>query len=217
MSSVIKSFNAQRMRDGGTFNFEDLTGRAGAYLAEVRTQAANLLATAQREAVEIRQRAAQDGRADALRAAEAQLDERIGKQMISLLPALTEAVQGIVQARQAWLAHSEVAMVKTATAIAARITRREIERHPEISLTLIREALEMAVGSTQIQLRLNPADHAALGGQVQTLVSQLARAGGAEIIADPAITAGGCRVDTRFGSIDQQFEAQLSRIEQELL
>ena len=75
----------------------------------------------------------------------------------------------------------------------------------------------MAAGSTQIQLRLNPADHAALAGQVKTLVAQTARAGGAEVIADPAISPGGCRVDTRLGSIDQQFEAQLARIEQELV
>ena len=38
----------------------------------------------------------------------------------------------------------------------------------------------------------------------------------AEIVADPAITLGGCRVETRFGIIDQQFEAQLKRIEEEL-
>ena len=121
MSSVIKTFSAQRLRDGGTFNLEDLTVRASGYLAEVRAQAANLLVKAQREAIEIRQRAEQEGRQAALRAAEAQIDERIGKQMTSLLPALTEAVQGIVQARQTWLAHSETAMLKVATAIASRI------------------------------------------------------------------------------------------------
>ncbi len=216
MSSVIKSFSAQRLRDGGTFNLEDLTVRANGYLAEVRAQATSLLVKAQREATEIRQRAEHDGRQAALTAAEAQLDERIGKQMGSLLPALTEAVQGIVQARQKWLAHSETTMLKVATSIAARIARRELTRQPEITLTLVREALEMAAGSTQIQVRLNPTDHAALGGQVETLVAELVRVGGAEVIADETISVGGCRVDTRFGGIDQQFEAQLARIEEEL-
>ena len=32
----------------------------------------------------------------------------------------------------------------------------------------------------------------------------------------PSITPGGCRVETRYGAIDQQFEAQLARIEEEL-
>ena len=35
-------------------------------------------------------------------------------------------------------------------------------------------------------------------------------------MADPEIARGGCRVETRFGTIDQQFEAQLARIEEEL-
>jgi flagellar assembly protein FliH len=37
------------------------------------------------------------------------------------------------------------------------------------------------------------------------------------IVADESITAGGCRVDTEFGSLDQQLEAQLARITEELL
>jgi flagellar biosynthesis/type III secretory pathway protein FliH len=36
------------------------------------------------------------------------------------------------------------------------------------------------------------------------------------VVADPQVSLGGCRVETRFGVIDQQFEAQLARIEQEL-
>ena len=43
----------------------------------------------------------------------------------------------------------------------------------------------------------------------------MAGLGDAELVADPAITPGGCRVETRFGVIDQQFETQLARIEEE--
>ena len=41
--------------------------------------------------------------------------------------------------------------------------------------------------------------------------------GDAEVIADAAIGQGGCRVETRFGTIDQQFESQLKRIAEELI
>ncbi|MBW8885281.1 MAG: hypothetical protein JF612_11035 [Planctomycetia bacterium] len=37
------------------------------------------------------------------------------------------------------------------------------------------------------------------------------------IVEDSAIAAGGCRVDTEFGSLDQQLEQQLARIAEELL
>jgi len=40
--------------------------------------------------------------------------------------------------------------------------------------------------------------------------------GDTQIIPDAAISRGGCRVETRFGAIDQTFEAQLARIEEEL-
>ena len=40
--------------------------------------------------------------------------------------------------------------------------------------------------------------------------------GDAEVVADATIERGGCRVETRFGTIDQQFESQLKRIEEEL-
>jgi flagellar biosynthesis/type III secretory pathway protein FliH len=57
---------------------------------------------------------------------------------------------------------------------------------------------------------------AALAGEVERLAGELSRLGKPRIVADPKIEIGGCRVDTRFGTIDQQFAAQLARIEQEL-
>ena len=81
---------------------------------------------------------------------------------------------------------------------------------------LVREALELAAGSGSIQLRMHPDDLAVLGSQVELLTGELARLGTPEILADPTIEKGGCRVETRSGSIDQQFAAQIARIEQEL-
>jgi flagellar biosynthesis/type III secretory pathway protein FliH len=51
---------------------------------------------------------------------------------------------------------------------------------------------------------------------VEAIARELAPLAETELIADPQITAGGCRVETRFGVIDQQFESQLARIEEEL-
>ena len=44
----------------------------------------------------------------------------------------------------------------------------------------------------------------------------MAGLGETQIVADAAISPGGCRVETRFGAIDQTFEAQLARVEEEL-
>ena len=43
-----------------------------------------------------------------------------------------------------------------------------------------------------------------------------ATAAEAKVVADEAISVSGCRVETEFGSIDQQIETQLERIAEEL-
>jgi flagellar assembly protein FliH len=156
------------------------------------------------------------GRAAALEAAQQVLEEKVSRQLTTLVSALREAIDCIHAARAGWLAHWEKTAIQVAAAMAARVIRRELTSQPEITLTLVKEALELAAGSGEIQLRLHPADFKALGAQVEQLIAELSRLGTARIVADPQITAGGCRVDTRYGVIDQQFESQLARIEQEL-
>jgi flagellar assembly protein FliH len=76
--------------------------------------------------------------------------------------------------------------------------------------------LELAAGSPSVRLHLNPEDHKTLGTRVRSLIDAMSGLGDAEVMADAAIGRGGCRVETRFGTIDQQFESQLQRIEEEL-
>ena len=87
---------------------------------------------------------------------------------------------------------------------------------PDAPLKLVREALELAAGSPTLRVFLNPADYETFKGQVELLAKECARSAQTEIIADPDVTPGGCRLETRHGVIDQQFEAQLARIEEEL-
>jgi flagellar assembly protein FliH len=216
MAGIIKSSGPLRAADGATFNFDDMATKAGQYLEQVRKQAAEILAQAGKDAAALRAKAEQEGRATGQKAIEKMVDERLAQQMTTLMPALKQAVSGIQEAKQAWLRHWERQGVHTATAIAARVIRREVRQAPEITLTLLREALELAAGSHDIQVQLNPADHAALGAQAKQLIQELGRVAGAQVVASPEVTPGGCRVETRFGTIDQQFEAQLARIEQEL-
>ena len=102
------------------------------------------------------------------------------------------------------------------TAIAERIIRRELAREPQITLDLIAEALRLAAGTAEITLHINPTDYENLGSQIDRLAETLCQLAPSEIVADPDISAGGCRVETKFGEIDQQIESQLRRIEEEL-
>jgi len=216
MSTIIKATDQNHGIQCVAFNFDDMAAKANQYLEKVRAEAAQILVKAQQEAQVIRKQAETDGRKAALAAMEQTVEKQLAKQLGTLLPALRQVVQEIRDAKQAWLTQWENGAVHLATAIAARVIRREVSAHPEITTALAREALELAAGSSQLRIYLNPADHAALGSQVQTLAKELSPLALVEIVADPQITAGGCRVETRFGTIDQQIEAQLARIEEEL-
>lgn len=217
-STIIKA--GEQGVQSVAFNFDDMAVKAGQYLDKVRAEAVQILVKAKQEGATIRQKAEQEGRKQAQTSVEQQADRRaqelVAGQMQTLVPALKQVVQDLHHARQTWLAHWERTAVHVAAAIAARLIRRELSQTPEITLKLVREAMELAAGSPQIRIHLNPKDHESLGGHVQALFQELATVGKPELIADPQITAGGCRVETRFGVIDQQFEAQLARIEEEL-
>ncbi len=216
MSTIIKAADHNRAVQSIAFNLDDVRGGAEQYLTKIREQAGQLLLEAKRESDAIRARAEQEGR----RAGEAAIDLKVEQQMraalSTLLPALQESVRQIEQSHSSWLAHWEQQAVHLATKIAERIIRRELRSDPHLALPVVRETLEIASHGGRIRLLLNPQDHATLGREIERLIRELSRLGPAEVIADPSIALGGCRVETQHGSIDQQIETQLQRIEQEL-
>ena len=208
--SIIKRTDRARVLRSATFNLDDIAH-------EARVQAETIIARAKKESERIRQEAEQQGREAALTQMDRMVDENVGKKMETLFPVLNKAIADIHDARHQWLRHWEQSAVHVATAIAKRIVRRELKQDPQITMTLVREALELASGSPSIRLRLNPSDHESLGNQTETLIKQLVPLAPAEVIADAEIEPGGCIVETRFGLIDQQIEAQIDRIEEELI
>jgi flagellar assembly protein FliH len=196
------------------FHFDDV---GQSYLDRVRAEAARIVANARQEAAKIKSKASEEGRQAAIAAAQASLRARLDQQLSSVLAALRQAAQAIEHSRQDWQQHWETHAVDLAAAIASRLCRRELSRQPEISLAWVREALEMAAGNAEIVLRLNPEDHALLDTQVKAITEQLTGLAPVRVVADATVSPGGSRVDTEFGSLDQQLEVQLARITEQLL
>jgi len=216
MPTVIKAADRQRGIHHAAFNFEDLTHNAEGYLKQIREQAGQILLKATQDAEQIRAAAAQEGRAAAERAVEALVEQKLGQQLQTLLPALRATIEEIQRSKQGWVAHWEQRAIHLSAAIAARVCRRELEKQPEIPLQLVKEALELSAGSGQVRVLLNPQDLAALAPKLQQLAAEVSRLAPAEWVADERIAPGGCRLETQHGAIDQQFETQLKRIEEEL-
>src|SRR5271165_731620 len=183
MPTIIRATDQNMATAGVAFNFDDMAGQAKRYLDEVRKDAAKIVVQAQQDAAAVRAQAQAQGRQAAL----AEVDQMIQRQLSTVIPALRQAILDIHQAKQAWLAQWETAGVHLAAEIAKRLIRSELTRQPEIPLTLIREALQLATGGGDVRLLLNPADHQALGGQVKLLVGEMAGLGETQIVADAAI------------------------------
>lgn len=199
-----------------TFTFSDMASQGDDYVGRVRREAAKIVEQAKAEAVAIRKKAEADGQAAAEATISRMLDERVGDRLETLRPALDGVVQQLQSAQGDWLAHWRGAALGLSQAMAERIVRRELDRDPTISEAWLTESLRLAAGASDITVRLSPNDLDHLRGHAETLAESLGGIGEARFIADPAITAGGCRVETRHGSIDQQLETQLERLSEEL-
>ena len=196
------------------FQFDDM---GMSYVARVRAEAARLIAEAKNQATQIKAQAKKEGHQAAIEEVQAAHRARLDQQLASVLTSLGVAAQQIVESRQAWERHWEQRVVELAAAMAKRICRRELARQPEISADWIREALSLAAGSGTLVLRLHPGDRETLGPKIEAIAGRLGGVGTVRIEADPAVSPGGCRVETEFGSLDQQLETQLARLTEELL
>ncbi len=156
MASVIKATPSTNTIQQIAFNFEDLTQQASKYLEQTRIQAAQIVVEAQKQADLIKARSQEEGRKSAQLAAEKTLDEKVGQRMTTLLPALSKLVADLQDAKQAWLRQWEESGVRLAARMAEKILRRELSQDPTASVTLIREALELASGTTHARVLLNP-------------------------------------------------------------
>jgi Flagellar biosynthesis/type III secretory pathway protein len=216
MAGIIKARQPLAATAVGPSAVYQLADFEDAHRISAHREAAQIIVDARAEAAILKVQAAEEGKQAAMAAAQVSLRHRIDEQAQSALQALGRAAQAIVQSRQAWQHHWEEHANKVGLAIARRIVRRELAHVPDIAIELVREALELASGNQRIVVRLNPADHAALGPQVTQVVEQLRLVGRAQVVADATIDAGGCKVETESGSIDGQLTAQLARIAEEL-
>jgi flagellar assembly protein FliH len=221
MATIIRKDNPRETASGRAvqpvaFSFSDMRGQANDYLGTVRSEAAKIVQQAHQQAEQIRRQAELAGRKAAEAAIERVLDERVGKRMETLLPALETLLVEMNNTKALLLNRWEQTSLKIATAIAERIIRREISQNPQITLDLISDALRLAAGMTEITLHISPTDYENLGTQINRLAETVGHLAPTAVVADAAVSPGGCCLKTKFGEIDQQIESQLRRIEEEL-
>jgi len=217
MSPVIRVSNEHSAHQATAYNFSNMAEQAETYIETVRVQARQeaqrILADARQEAEQLRQKALQEARQQA----KAELEQTVASRLSTVLPAFQSVSAELDRAKEGWLAHWERTGIHVAGAIATKLIRRQIDDLPEITTALLREALQLAAGEAQIRVVLSSDDREAIEPQIPQMVRDMGIVGDVDIVDDPALGPGECRVETEYGIIDQSFRSQLERIEQELL
>jgi len=131
----------------------------------------------------------------------------------AMLRRLGETLDELASLRQTLLRQSERQLVQLALALAKRIVRREVAADDELFVALTRVALDRLGDARQATIRLHPDDHARLAGQG---VEQWAAAH-VSVVADSAVSRGGCVVESPFGFVDATIDAQFQELAQAML
>ena len=134
----------------------------------------------------------------------------------TLMPALETAVDKLVSAENLFVSLWEEEALHVAAAIAHQAINRELPNMVDVPLRLLREAMELAVGSVRLKIRMNPKDFESLRQEIDTLIKKITPAAETEVVADGRIEPGGCYLETTQGIIDQRIASRLERILSEL-
>jgi flagellar assembly protein FliH len=186
-------------------SLKDADDERARILAAARAAADRIRATAHAEGYEAGfKQGVKKGREDGLAQSERKVRQSIA--------AVTAAVESVDALHHETASHLTKQLIELAIALAQRITKRQAAIDPQVAAANFEQAARLVAGATQLRIALNPQDLAT----IQRCVD-LFHLPSAQLIEDPNIAPGGCRIHTEHGVIDADINTQLDRLTQQLL
>ncbi|HMB16214.1 MAG TPA: flagellar assembly protein FliH [Pelovirga sp.] len=148
------------------------------------------------------------GQRDAMSAAAAKLE--------SSAKALAAALKQVDQLRTQMAQNSCDDMLRLVMTIAEQVIKREVSVHADIINQVIAEALKASVRADHYRIKVNADDLAAVNEHKPLFLASISGLKNLMIEADPAVTAGGCKIESDLGEVDATLETQLAAIRQAL-
>ena len=121
-----------------------------------------------------------------------------------------ELIESFAQERERFLHAAEHEVAELALAVAARILRREAQMDPLLLTGAVRVALGQLSVSTQVTLRVPPAELALWTESLALLPNLAVRP---SVVAGEGMRLGDCVIETVLGSVDLGIRSQLGEIE----
>jgi len=142
-----------------------------------------------------RQSGYQDGYRDGMSALDA-FKQSFATQMTAQLGALVQSFDTEFRALEDQMADS---LARTAVELARQVVRSEITQRPEHIARVAHDAVEaLLLSARHVRVRVNPSDLPL----VQQGAGDEMRAREAQIVPDPSVERGGCRVDSDISSVN---------------
>lgn len=191
--------------------------RADAMLVEAQTVAEELRANAHSEGLIAGQR---EGIAYGLKegreTGRAQSLEEQRHDLTAMLGTLTSVCTELDDRRRELEAGVLREVTNLALKIAARITKRQGEVDPAVLERNLAASLKLVIGMHRLRIVIHPTQMATLTDALPRLKLQFPTLDHVEILEDPIVAPGGCRILTRQGQIDATLDEQLARIAADL-
>lgn len=214
------------------FSMADIEQHARSILAQARAQATaqaqQILTQATLQAETLKKNATAQGKAAGLEQgrkegrdqafAEARnqaLSEQKAK-LIETFITFAKVVKEVDARVQALQQEARSELVPLALAIAKRVAHLSAERDPSVVQANVNEAVRLVMNKVSIRIAIHPTQKQAVDALLPQLKLQWPTMQQVELIEDPTLSTGGCRVFSAGGVIDADLETQIERIAKEL-
>lgn len=224
---LIKSANTPATLS--PFSMKDIEDHARRLLLKARKQAEQLLIEAQAEGEKLKAQAKAAGHAEGTRqglaeghaegrkSGHAQALAEHTAALTTLVSTLTTIATEINATRHQLEDEAAGAVVQLSVSIARKVTKLQGQRDPGVLSANVDAAARMVVRATDVRLSLHPSQRDILLSELPALKTQWPALAHVELVDDPTLSPGGCRIRTRGGLIDADLDAQVDRIALELL
>jgi flagellar assembly protein FliH len=134
-----------------------------------------------------------------------------------VLSALTSSVIELDASRQRLELEATTEVLQLAISIARRVTHRLARQDSSVVCDSVAEAMKMVVLASDVRIAINPQERAVLTETLPRLQVDWPATKHVELIDDPTIGVGGCRILTANGEVNADLDQQIDRIAAELI
>jgi flagellar assembly protein FliH len=206
------------------FNIPDLKATAAKIIRAAKGVADQRINEANRQAAE-KEKAAyakglEKGEAEGLKKGEAAgraagekaARDEFTKSVASVAAALKASLAELNQRKTQLQADAETDLLHLALAIARRVARRELTVNPAAIMPSVQEAIGLCNNRSDVTLRLNPADVAAVENEIPALQGVFNDLGRVNVVGDDNIERGGVLLTNRQSTVNLQLAEQFAAL-----